>query len=518
MRERGPQHIDVENPGEGFWEQIRKGDLDLYAVYEPPSKLLQDAVKEFKGKKTESRYTEEHIRYESRRPGEYTDKLEIDYVPLKKCPWPLPGEPLEPGDDLWRDVRQFIYDHVDLPDDRLYDLLTAWIMATWLREAWPVVPYIFFHGPVSSGKTRGLEVLHALCYRAIMGCNMSESAVFRAVERWKPTVLLDETEIYTKEGRTAVQNLLNAGYRRNQYAIRVRTVEKGTPVLDLFDVFGFKALAGTKGFKDTLESRSIAINMGKNLRKIRFQIDKEGALKLRSRLLLWRWRRLFDGLDGFDGFLGGVPKLLNFTDGRVMELFSCLVAVTNEGREAIISYARKLHNERIDAEETSIEAEVTETIAKCAGSVVNNRFSTAIIRETFNQPRPEKEKWKTTSIGWVIKRLGFKKKRMQDGTRGWLWNERLLRRWMKRYGIPPTILEKPSSPSKPSNPDIANAPLQEKMDFLLGELSCAGGGSTGELAEKLGVPVREAARILGRMQLEGRVFMARADFWKAVSG
>jgi len=40
--------------------------------------------------------------------------------------------------------------------------------------------------------------------------------------------------------------LLNSGYRRSQYAIRVKLTQQGSE-LEAFDVFDFKALAGTKG-------------------------------------------------------------------------------------------------------------------------------------------------------------------------------------------------------------------------------------------------------------------------------
>jgi len=359
-------------------------------------------------------------------------------------------------------------------------------------------------------------VLRALCYRALMGCNMSESAVFRAVEKWKPVAILDETEIYTREGKSAVQNLLNSGYRRNQFAIRVRTVNEGVPVLDLFDVFGFKALAGTEGFKAALESRSIMINMGKNVRKVKFLMDEEKARELRNRLLLWRWRKLIDVSDVSDAFLKDIPRLLGFTDGRVMELFSCLVAVTNHGRDNIISYARDVHQERLDEEEASVEAEISGVIAKCGLYVAQGRFPTSKVKELFNLNRIDNEKWKTTSIGRVVKRLGFKKTRMPDSSRGFVWNQRLVDKLVKRYHIP---LEETSEVSETSSEAKTQqrfySPLAtEQIEEITIILSGGDGMTVSELEEKTGIPQPRLDKVLSLMERDGAAYRPKPDYWK----
>jgi len=125
-----PDIIHVEHPGHGFFEQVEVGEQYKYAVYLPKVDLRP----------------EEKVEYSDFFTGEPEGDKEVIYRPLKKCPWPLAGEPEEPG-DLWNDVRSFIYDHLDLPDDRLYDVMMAWTMATWIPEAWAVIPYLFFHGP-----------------------------------------------------------------------------------------------------------------------------------------------------------------------------------------------------------------------------------------------------------------------------------------------------------------------------------------------------------------------------------
>jgi hypothetical protein len=361
----------------------------------------------------------------------------LKYMPLPKVPWPLCKELLPYGDreSLWRDVKQFIWDHVFLPDEALYDVLTAWVFASWLPEIWPVVPYIFFFGPVASGKTRALEVLQRLCYRGLLSSNISSAALFRACEEWHPTLILDETEIYSKSERIEVIGLLNSGYRRGQFAIRAKSTAEGV-VLEAFDVFGFKALAGTGGLAAALESRSIMVRMLKNRRKVRLFVDEARAEELRSKLLMWRMEKLRfehtekqdwirhinegperDLCDLCDLFLREVPPL-KIDSGRTQELFQCLLAVANEGRENIVKYAEKTEEMRHFEEKASIEAELVEILLNSNLSMENNIVLTKALAEAFNQSRSEREKWKSSSIGRIMRRLGFDRRSTRLG-KGW---------------------------------------------------------------------------------------------------
>ena len=420
-----PKLVHIEHPGEKFWEQIEVDGVHKYAFYRPPNKISN----------------KENVDIDTFNPGpEVDENTTIHYYPLSRCPWSLAGIPLEPGPDIWTEVNGFIYRHIDLPDQRLYDVLTAWVFCTWIIESWSSVPYLQLLGPKNSGKTRLLEVLRALSYRGMMSANISEAALFRAVEAYKPTLLLDEAEIYLDKDKATIQNLLNAGYRRGLYAIRIGGIEEKQPRLDLFEVFGFKAISGVTGFKDTLESRAIRINMEKNTRPVEFFVDEKTAKNLRSRLLLWRFRRLYDrseGSEGSEGYTGGIPEDLAFADGRFAELYTPLVVVANHGEKAIISYARDQFDVLLDEEGTTVEAQILEIIIDSKNKLESGKFSTASIAETFNNERSDREKWKVESLGRVIKRLGFRTKRMTGGRSGWVYDEERVKRLAKRYGLPP---------------------------------------------------------------------------------
>lgn len=370
----------------------------------------------------------------------YDRITETRYSPLSRCPWPLANPNLSftllEETDLWNEVRLFIGEHVDLLDPELYDVLTAWIFASYIPEVWMVVPYIFAFGPVATGKTRLLEALQILAYRGIIGSNVSSASLFRGCEQWHPTVFLDETEIYNQVEHAEIVGLLNSGYRRGQYAWRVKMSEQGAE-LELFDVFGFKALSGTEGLAKTLESRSIMVRMMKNTRHVNFLVDQGKAEELRGKLLMWRFLKLHQLLGTAEGSEGSepfqeVPTALDFANGRLIELFQPLLAVANNGYENIVKYARKVYEIRQLEEETSVEAMILNALVDSASKVDNRVILTVDVTETLNKNISEKERFKSLSVGRVMRRLGFLPKHTERGN-GWLWDESRVKLLSMRY-------------------------------------------------------------------------------------
>jgi hypothetical protein len=167
-----------------------------------------------------------------------------------------------------------------------------------------------------------MDTLRMLSYRGVKTSDISNSALYRIIESYHPTLFLDESEIYTSALREDIQGLLNSGYRRGDQVIRV--LDHTTNELGFFDVFGFKVISGTDPMKTTLESRCIKINMSKNIRPVSNMVDGVRATELRNKLLYYRGKCL-EGYDGSNGVVEGIPDELNFTDGRHAEIYSSLV-------------------------------------------------------------------------------------------------------------------------------------------------------------------------------------------------
>lgn len=388
------------------------------------------------------------------------------YVPMKRAPWPLAEKAINYGSlsDLWKETRQFIYNHLFLPEEPLYDVLTSWTLATWVTEVWTVVPYIFFFGPPATGKTRGLEVLQRLTYRGMLASNLSPAVMYHICHLYHPTLFLDETAIYTYEGKTEVVHLLNSGYRRGQPAMRMKG--KGADMAPaFFDVFGFKSLAGTKTLARTLESRCLMIMMLKARRKVKLSINENKATEIRGKLLQLRLNTLAasDVSVISDVFLKDTPKL-DVNDGRLIELFSPLLSIANDGREAILKYAHEVYDRRQSEERASEEAEIIAILSNPELNMRRNIVFTKDLTEMFNANRLEKDQWKSKSIGWIMRRLGFSQRRTGQG-RGWFVNPERLSYLQQGYGIKSTL-----SPSKTSRtPQTSDKQPVMKECFFCGK-------------------------------------------------
>lgn len=191
----------------------------------------------------------------------------------------------------YEDVREFVRLHTRLPDKRYYDVLACFSIGTWCPEQFDSASYIALIGTIDSGKTRCLEVLRELCYRAVATTSISPAAVSRALNEYHCTLLIDQAEkmlsLQSEAGRT-LYSILLSGYRRGMpYIVAKERSNRGIVVRN---VFGFKVLSTEASFDKALLSRCIVVRTRRG-EPPREEIDEEWGFRLRSTLLMWRGTR-----------------------------------------------------------------------------------------------------------------------------------------------------------------------------------------------------------------------------------
>lgn len=356
--------------------------------------------------------------------GETTKQKTVDnFKPSKRIIWKTVDNVQDYGSEtqLWSEVKQYIYEHIDLQEG--YDVLTAWVLASWTSEKWDAVPYLFFYGPAASGKTWALQVLASVGFRAIMTASATLSSIFRVVDMWHSTVFFDETEVYMRKDRGEILNLLNSGYRKDFPAMRTEEGKEGFEVR-FYDCFGFKALAGTKDFMETLKSRCIIFNMSKAVREIKTTIDNERAKNLREKLLAYRFKLLATK---------ETQEAPNVLTGRLRELFNPLIIVAPTAeKSAIIAQGKKIEATLKEEEETSLESIVFKAIFKLHEETGDEKILIADIGKIVNETLEVDEMLSSIAVGMVTKRLGFKKC-SKGGKRAIRWNDELAKRLIYTY-------------------------------------------------------------------------------------
>jgi putative DNA primase/helicase len=112
------------------------------------------------------------------------------------------------------------------------------------------------------GKSQLLFLFSQIVKRPLAASNISPASLFRSIDAWQPTLLIDEVDTFMKENHE-LRGLINAGHTRTAAYIYRTTGEEH--VLTQFNLWGAKALAGIGKLNDTLMDRSIILSLRRKL-------------------------------------------------------------------------------------------------------------------------------------------------------------------------------------------------------------------------------------------------------------
>lgn len=169
-------------------------------------------------------------------------------------PWPSRVD----GATLAAAMREAVLRHVALPPHAA-TAVVLWALHAYNLDGLRVSPLLAITSPVMRcGKTTLLTVVGALTPRPLITSNISPAAVFRLIETYQPTLLIDEADSFLGE-REELRGLLNAGHTR-ETAFVARCVGD-THDVRLFSVWCPKVVALIGALPTTLRDRSIEIRM-----------------------------------------------------------------------------------------------------------------------------------------------------------------------------------------------------------------------------------------------------------------
>jgi hypothetical protein len=168
----------------------------------------------------------------------------------------------EDGASLVGHLEKFFTGYVILPE-RTALPVALWTLMTHTFDSFDAVPYLVITSPAPRcGKTRLLECLELVVCKPRRASNISEAALFRTIEKFAPSLLLDEAETLSGKSERAeyLRQILNAGNRRG--AVVTRCTGQGASLdAEDFSVFCPKVLAGIGNFPQTITDRAIFITM-----------------------------------------------------------------------------------------------------------------------------------------------------------------------------------------------------------------------------------------------------------------
>jgi hypothetical protein len=173
-------------------------------------------------------------------------------------PWPSPVNSSELLDDIATAMTRYV-----IADKETIRAASLWVAFTWLVDVVQIAPIANITAPEKRcGKTMLLSVLGRLVRRPLQASNIAPAALYRSIELWSPTLLVDEVDAFLTVHEDA-RGILNAGFSRDS-AVVIRCVgDEHVPTP--FNVWGAKALCGIGKIADTLADRSVPLRMRRKM-------------------------------------------------------------------------------------------------------------------------------------------------------------------------------------------------------------------------------------------------------------
>jgi len=247
------------------------------------------------------------------------------------------------GPELIKDLIEFLQRHVVFPADDHALAVALWAIHAHALAKAEHSPRLHITAPTKGcGKTVLLTAIAALVPRPLRTEHISQAALFRVMEKFRPTLLIDEADTFLKDNEE-LRCLLNAGYEPDGCVTRCVGDKHEARS---FSVWGAIAMAGIGALHGTIEDRSIIIPLRRRLptdEKVeRLRRSKQDLSSLAARIARWT----ADNLDR----LAEDPEMPDDLGDRPQDCWRLLIAIADamsvEIGEAARKAARALNRER----------------------------------------------------------------------------------------------------------------------------------------------------------------------------
>ena len=300
------------------------------------------------------------------------------------------------GEELLTEIASTIKRFIVCQPETAY-AATLWIAMTWLMDAVQVAPLAVITAPEKRcGKTQLLEIIGKMSSKPMFASSITPAALFRSIELWRPTLLIDETDAFLKDNED-MRGLLNAGHTRTS-AFTIRTVgDEHTP--KTFNVWGAKALCGIGKLADTIMDRAITLELRRKLDCERVERIRHAEAGLFETLQMKLFRFAEDHEDDIQKARPSLPEELH---DRAQDNWEPLLAIADIAGgiwpELARKTALKISGDKQATQSTGTE--LLEDIREIFGTKKINRIFTHKLVEALCED--SEKPWETYNRGKPI--------------------------------------------------------------------------------------------------------------------
>ena len=284
-----------------------------------------------------------------RRPVDVQDDLSGRPLSL---PVPEPWPSQVDGAELLSAIERAILDHVKLPDH------AAVAVALWCIHAHALSAFFYsarlaITSPEKRcGKSTLLRLVEALTPKPLQASNITPAAIFRTVEKYQPTLLIDEADTFLVEN-DELRGIINSGHAKDGQVVRLvgDDYEPRT-----FSTFCPTAIAAIGAIPGTIEDRSISVALRRKRNDetvLRFRRDRRThANELNRKAARW-------SADNLDALRDADPATPQELHDRAADNWGPLLSIADLAGGEWPARARRTALELSGVSASEAEAELT---------------------------------------------------------------------------------------------------------------------------------------------------------------
>ena len=258
----------------------------------------------------------EMIRRAARAAGQGPARDDDEYLkPVE--PW---SDPVD-GKELLDDILDVLYRHVVLNDSQ-YLVAGLWVLHTYALDAADNSPILDVSSPTPRcGKTQFLETMGLLVSKPLPAANLTPALVFRVIDKYHPTLLIDEMDAFI-QNKDELRGILNSGF--NQRSAQVPRCVGNENEPKFFSTWTPKIFAHIGRIPATLEDRAIKIGLKRKLKDDTIERLPKGDAYLDLRRKCARWTA-----DNFKTLEEADPKIPETLNDRAADSWRPLLAIAD---------------------------------------------------------------------------------------------------------------------------------------------------------------------------------------------
>jgi uncharacterized membrane protein len=323
--------------------------------------------------------------------------------------------------ELFDKILEFHKESAELPDERLYILVTAWDIHTHLLEKFGHSPIIFFAGLPEKGKSRMATSMLCVARRGVRKASVSDAQIIREASDHGATIFFDMTNFWISIQKSGSEDVVLSRFERGLKVARVLNPDKGAfEDMTYFNVFGATIIASNDSVDQVLGSRTVSIIMRQSKKKFEKLVDEKKGKKLRDKLVAFR-------LKHFDSKLPETEKIVSGRFGDIIKpLHQIVKFIRPDYENDFIELIKDLDKKRQMTKSNTLEGEIIQTILKVKDTMYHNLIPVKAITDEMNKEKSDREKVTYQKIGRRLDIMGFQKGFLTNGASAIEWNDSLI--------------------------------------------------------------------------------------------